>query len=281
MKKFLRNHGLWVLFAGAVIAVALAVVSVFSNSSSPLTNLVQTVTSPFRSAYTATALWFNEKQNYFKDVTALEKENKALKQQIARMEDQIRRAENASSENERLHDLLNLQEQRPDLTSDLEAAFITEHTVSNWASSLTLNKGSNHGLELNDPVINEMGSLVGFIGELGTNWAKVYTIVDTDTSLGAQVFRTKDLCLAQGNFSLLQQNRLRLNYLPSDCQLLNGDLVITSGLGGYYPAGLVIGSIQDVQLDAAGTASYAIVEPETDFDNLDEVFVIKSFDMGN
>ena len=105
------------------------------------------------------------------------------------------------------------------------------------------------------------------------------TIVDTDTSLGAQVFRTKDLGLAQGDFSLMEEERLRLDYLPADCQLLAGDLVETSGLGGFYPSGLVIGSVESVQMDDSGAASYAILAPQVDFDELTEVFVIKDFDI--
>ena len=75
MKNFLKNNGLWVLFAAAVIAVALALMSVFSNTSSPLTNLANTIASPFRSAYTAVAEWFNDKQKYYQDYTGLEEEN--------------------------------------------------------------------------------------------------------------------------------------------------------------------------------------------------------------
>ena len=162
---------------------------------------------------------------------------------------------------------------------DLEAALITEHTVSNWTSALTLNKGSQHGVELHDCVIDETGALVGVISEVGLNWSRVLTLVDTDTSLGAQVFRTGELGLAQGDFSLMEKNRLRLDYLPANCQLLSGDLVVTSGLGGFYPSGLVIGSVEEVQPDDSGAASYAILKPKVDFDELAEVFIIKSFDI--
>lgn len=278
MKNFLKHHGLWVLFAAAVIAVALAVMSVFSNTSSPLVNLAGMVASPFRAAYTSIATWFNDKQNYYQDTTALKEENAALRKQIAEMEEAIRQAETDSEENALLRDLLNLREQRRDL-SDLEAATITEHTVTNWTSSLTLDKGTVHGVEQNDCVINETGVLVGIVSQVGTNWCTVLTTVDTDTSLGARVFRTKDLGLAQGDFSLMEEDRLRLDYLPADCQLLGGDLIETSGLGGYYPSGLVIGSVEEVQVDDSGAASYAIVSPGVDFDSLTEVFIIKSFDI--
>ena len=280
MKQFLQKHGLWVLFAAAVIAVGLALMSVFSYTSSPLANAANVIASPFRSAYTSIADWFNDKQNYYRDTTALEGENAALKRRLAEMEAAIRQAEKDSAENERLKQLLGLQSQRPDLTGDLQAAMITEHTVTNWTSSLTIDKGTSHGLEVNDCVISETGALVGLISEVGTNWATVLTLVDTDTSLGAQVFRTGDLGLAQGDFSLMGKNRLRLEYLPADCTLLGGDLIVTSGLGGFYPAGLVIGSVTEVQVDDSGATSYAVLAPAVEFRQLSEVFVIRSFDPG-
>lgn len=277
MKDFLKHHGLWVLFAAAVIAVALAAMSLLSNTSSPLVNVANVLASPFRSAYTAVATWFNDKQNYYKDTTALEEENAALRRRIAEMEEEVRQAESDRAENARLRELLNLTEQRREFT--YETAYITEHAVTNWTSSLTLNKGTAHGIAVGDCVVDETHALVGVVSAAGTNWCTVLTIVDTDTSLGAQVFRTKDLGLAQGDFSLMEEERLRLDYLPADCQLLAGDLVETSGLGGFYPSGLVIGSVESVQMDDSGAASYAILAPQVDFDELTEVFVIKDFDI--
>lgn len=279
MKNFLKDHGLWILFAAAVISVALAVMSFFSNTSSPLANAANTLASPFRAAYTAVADWFNDKQKYYKDYTALEEENAALRKENAEMEETVRQARADREENKRLRELLNLREQRRDITSDMEAAYITEHSVTNWTSSLTLNKGTAYGVENGDCVIDETGALVGIISEVGYNWSTLLTLVDTDTSLGAKVFRTDDLGVVQGDFTLMGGNRLRLDYLPADCQLLGGDLVVTSGLGGYYPSDLVIGSVVEVQMDDSGAASYAILEPKVDFDSLTEVFIIKSFDI--
>jgi len=278
LKNFLKQNGLWVLFAAAVLSVALAAMSVLSADSSPLVNLAGFVASPFRAAYTAVADWFNDMQNYYKDTTDLLAENAALRQQIARNEETIREAEAAVEENKLLHQLLELTEKRRDL-SDFEAAMVTEHEVTNWTSSLTLNKGTSLGIEVGDCVIDAQGFLVGVVHQAGTNWSTVLTLVDTDTSLGAQVFRTKDLGVAQGDFSLMQENLLRLDYLSADCKLLAGDLVVTSGLNGYYPSGLVIGSVEEVQMDDSGAASYAIIAPSANLDALTEVFVIKSFEI--
>lgn len=278
LKNFLKQHGLWVLFAAAVLSVAMAVMSVLSANSSPLVNLTGILVSPFRAGYTAVANWFNDLQNYYKDTTDLQAENAALRQRIAQMEETIRQAEADVEENKKFRELMNLTKQRRDLT-DFEAAMVTEHAVTNWSSSLTLNKGTSLGVEVGDCVIDECGNLVGVIDQAGANWSTVLTLVDTDTSLGAQVFRTKDLGVAQGDFSMMRENRLRLDYLPPDCRLLAGDIVVTSGLNGYYPSGLVIGSVEEVQLDDSGAASYAILVPAVDFDALTEVFVIKSFEI--
>ncbi|MBP3486504.1 MAG: rod shape-determining protein MreC, partial [Oscillospiraceae bacterium] len=195
MKNFLKEHGIWVLFAAAVIAVALALMSFFSASAYPLANLTGILASPFRSAYTAVATWFNDKQAYYQDVKALQAENAALKKAIAEMEETVRQAQADRDENKLLRQLLDLRAQRRDL-NDLEAAAITEHSVTNWTSSLTLNKGTSHGVQVGNSVIDATGALVGVISEAGSNWSTVLTAVDTDTSLGARVFRTKDLGLA-------------------------------------------------------------------------------------
>ncbi len=276
MKKFLKNHGLWILFAAAVISVLLAGMSVLSVNSSPLTDAVNTMVTPLQNAFTAIAERFNDMQNYYKDTTDLQAENAELRKKIAEMQEDVRQAEAALEENERLRELHNFRAQRRDL-SDMEPCTVTEHMVTNWTSSLTLNKGTSMGVEVGDCVLDETGALVGIVSEAGLNWSTVLTVVDTDTSLGAMIFRTKELCVAKGDFSLMGDRRLRLDYLPADSQLLAGDLVVTSGLGEFYPSDLVIGSVEEIQVDDSGAASYAILKPEVAFDSLTEVFVLKSF----
>ena len=275
MKDFLKRNGLWVLFAVAVIAVSLAVMSFFTTTSSPLANAAQVITSPFRTAFTAVADWFNDKQAYYADYKALEEENQELKDQIAKMERSVRQAEADSAENERLRELLNLRPQEEKW--ELESATILERSSSNWTRSFTLSKGTDCGISVYDAVITSEGFLVGTVSDVGTNWCTVLCITDTDTSLGALVFRTDEIGVAEGDFQLMDQSKLKLSYLSPDAQLLNGDLIVTSGLGGFLPSGLVIGSVEEVKLDDSGSTQYAVLQPSADFDALTEVFVIKDF----
>ena len=256
----------------------MAVMSVLSANSSPLVNLTGMIVSPFRAGYTAIATWFNDLQNYYKDTTDLQAENAALRQQIAKNEETIREAEAAVEENKRLHELLKLTQKRRDL-SDLEAAMVTEHEVTNWTSSLTLNKGTSHGVEKGDCVVTEAGYLVGVVTEAGYNWSTVRTILDSETSIGALVFRTGGTAVAQGSFDLMGEGRLALDYLGSEPDVVAGDLIVTSGLAGYYPSQLVIGYVQEVRASDNGLAQYAVIAPQADLSALTQVFVVTDFDV--
>ena len=277
MKKFLKEYGLWILFATAVIAVALAVMSFFASTSSPLANLAGVIASPFRTTYSTLANWIAEQQAYFADNQALLEENQALRNQIAEMEREFRLSKDDSEENARLRKLLELREKRRDF--QFESAMITQHSSSNWISSMTLDRGTLHGVAVNNCVVTEEGFLVGVVTEVGLNWCTVLTVLDTDTSLGALVFRSGDVAVAQGDFSLMNEDRLSLTYLHADSELLVGDLIVTSGLGDYYPSDLVIGYVESVQLDDSGSMRFAVIQPAAQLDNLHQVFIIKSFDI--
>lgn len=278
MKRFLEKRGLWLLLAIAVVAVTLAAMSIFSSTASPLGNIVGVITSPFRSAAQSVADWYNEKQDYFADNRALRAANEELKRRIAEMQADVRDAETALEENERYREMLGLREKHRSF--ELESARVLNRSRSNWTSSLTLNCGTDYGIAVGDCVITERYELVGVVSEAGYNWCTVLTVIDTDSSLGARVFRTGDVGLAQGDFALMGQGLLELSYLPNEgSQLLPGDLVLSSGLGGYYPADLTIGSVREVRTDDSGAASYAVVQPAADLETLTQVFVVKDFEI--
>ena len=200
MKRFLTKHGIVVLSVATVVAVVLSLLSFFSSNTNVLSNIVQTVSSPFRSAATAVTGWVEGIHSYLTEFDALQEENAALKIQIAEMEEQLRQAERDSEENATLRRLLDLREQRREL--NMESARIIQEDTSNWASTLMLNIGDSFGVSVGDCVITETGDLVGVISETGSNWSTCTTIIDTDTSIGAQIFRTGDIAydLARGLF---------------------------------------------------------------------------------
>ena len=148
---------------------------------------------------------------------------------------------------------------------------------SNWSSALTLNKGTNSDIAVGDCVVNEEGFLVGVVTDAGLNWSTVTTLVDTGSQLGAIVFRTGEVTVAQGDLALMHQGLLKLSFLEGESSLMNGDLIVTSGLGGFYPSDLVIGAVKEIRTDDTGLTRYAILTPQVDLDQLRQVFVITDF----
>lgn len=275
MKRLFTKYGLIALAASATVAVLLSLITFFSNNTNLLNNIMGTISTPFRALSTSISTWIEDKQRYRDEFDALKEENEALKLQIAQMEEALRQAEIDSEENRTLRRLLDLREQQRDL--QWESALIIERDVSNWSSTLTLNAGTNYGVEIGDCVMTEAGFLVGTITDAGANWSTCTTVLDTETAIGAKVFRTGQVAVAQGDFTLMEQQRLKLNYLSDASAAQVGDLVVTSGLGGYYPSGLSIGYVEEVKADDSGLTQYAVLRPAMELDALRQVFVIVDF----
>ena len=243
------RFGITVLALAALIAVLLSIMGYFSVTSAPLPNLAGMIAAPFRSVSASLAEMAGSWSAYFTQFDALKEENQQLKLKIAEMEEIVRQAQADRDENVRLREAVGLREQRRDL--DLESARVLAQDTSNWSSLLTVNKGTAHDVAVGDCVVTETGYLVGVVTEAGLNWATVRTILDSESSIGALVFRSKSNTLAQGDFALMRENRLTLSYLGTEPDVVSGDLIVTSGLGGYYPSDLVIGHVEEVQIGRA------------------------------
>ena len=277
MKRPANKFGIMVLAAAAVIAVLLSVMSYFSVSAAVLPNLAGIIASPFRSASAAISGYVSGWTEYLTEFDALKEENGQLKMKIAEMEESVRQAEADRDENVRLRELAGLREQRRDL--HFESARILVQDASNWSSMLTVNKGTAHDVEVGDCVVTEAGCLVGVVTKAGSNWSTVRTVLDSETSIGALVFRSGATAVAQGDFALMSEGRLALNYLGTEPDVVSGDLVVTSGLAGYYPSQLVIGYVEEIRASDNGLAQYAVLRPAAELAGQTQVFIVTSIDI--
>ena len=132
-------------------------------------------------------------------------------------------------------------------------------------------------MEAGDCVVDEYWNLMGVVSQVGENWATVSTLIDSDLELGGMLARTGSAAILEGDFSLMGEGKLKLSFLPENSELMAGDLVTTSGRGGVYPPGLVVGHVEEVHTEASGMTQYAVIIPQTELEELKQVFVIKSF----
>ncbi len=276
MKNYLKTNGVRVaiLVAAVVLLVGLGAASRGGNVGF-LHNATGVLISPVQKVVSSAVNLFDSIYGQIYEHDALVAENESLRAQLADAQQSARDGIEASEENERLRQLLELRAKHTDYV--FESAKIVLWSSSNWSHSFTISKGRSSGIELGDPVVTEYNVVVGQITEVGENWATVSTVIDVDMSLGAFVGETGTSGIVLGEYALMKNRQAKLTYMVDGAQIYVGDEVLTSGAGGAFPAGLVIGHIAAVQTEAGGQITYGLVDPECAFDSLVQVFIIKDY----
>ena len=139
----------------------------------------------------------------------------------------------------------------------------------------TLNAGAREAYLMEEPmaVIAESG-LVGYIESVTSNTAKVVSILDAGNAVSARVTRTRDTVISKGSLSLAEKRQMRITNIPIGVSLIEGDKIETSGLGGIYPKGILIGKVRSFEQKSNPVENEAIIESYVDFDKLETVAVI-------
>ena len=275
MKGFFRNNGGLLVVAAVLLAALLAILSAITGAN-PITNALQVITRPVGSLTSGISNWFLGQHDRLTGYDQLLEENEQLKEQLAELEEQVREGQDALRENERLQSLLGVAQEHPDWTYASDT--VIQRSTTNWANQITISVGSGQEVEAGDCVIDQYGNLVGVVKEVGTNWALVDTLLDPGMELGVRVARTDDSAMAQGDFTLMGEGKLRMTYIPQDAQLISGDQVTTSGLGGKYPGGLLVGQVESIETEADGISRSALLNPSADVENIRYVYVITNFE---
>lgn len=154
------------------------------------------------------------------------------------------------------------------------AARITGKDPGNWFSTFVIDKGSDDGLSKDMNVIAG-GGLVGIIIDVGPNWAKVRSIIDDSSNVPAMVLNTSDQCIITGDLKLMSEGVIHFNKLNDKGNAVNiGDKIVTSNISEKYLQGILIGYINEKNIDANNITSSGYVTPVVDFEHLEEVLVI-------
>ena len=270
---FLRKRYLKITAISAVLILSLVLLSKIGDN--PVQRAVYSVMSPLFSTTEKIVTPIRKFSYRLKNAGKFEAEIEELKKQVNALKVENRSREEYIIENKRLKELLSLKDGMID--GRMVTARVISYEPNSWYDTVVINKGENAGIKRDNAVITGLG-VVGRVTEVGKNWAKVSTIINISNSVGVKLARTGDIGVVSGDAILAENKQCRLEYLSNDKKLINGDILLTSGLGGIYPSDLNIGKVIDIHSDSAGNLDYAVVEPSVDFSSLYEVLVITYHD---
>lgn len=234
------------------------------------------VVSPVQKMCYTVGGFFQKVSRYVTSIDAVYKENQNLKEEISALEEKVREADTYRLENAQLRDMLGLKQRFRSF--DMEPAEVIASTDGDWDCTLTISKGTASGVAVGNCVITNDG-VVGYVVETSVNYSIVAAVTDPRTEIGILISRNREPAVAEGTEELMSQNRLKISYLKKNADVISGDMVETSGLGGVFPKGLLIGTVDKVEVEKNGISSCATVMPAVDVSAVRKVFVIKSFDI--
>ena len=237
--------------------------SYLESLGSKIINPVQKIFVDFKNKITGNTSYFSTLEN-------LKEENEKLKEENKKLEEGLRELEILKAEKNTLEEYSNLTKKYS--TYETIPAYVINRDVSNYSGTIILNVGSNDGVEKNMTVIADKG-LVGNVVSVTENTAKVQVIVDPASTVSATISTSDDSIICKG--TLENSKILRASYIPTNAELNIGDTIQTSGLGGIYPKGILIGTISEIVTTNNSTDRYAVIQTAVDFSKIYTVLVIK------
>ena len=257
------------------LLLLLPLVVYLSHAKSPrernaVDGVVVWVTSPVQWLVASTLEGVAHTWQRYVALVGVERENEVLRRENAELRRRLAETTEARRENERLKRLLGIVD--GDLPGKRIAARVIAVEPTPLFRSVRVNRGKEHGVRRGAPVINDQG-VVGRVVFVGSYVSDVMLLVDPNSSLDVLVARTRARARARGagRDGIL---RLDVQYLPRTAPVDAGDVLITSGTGGIFPKGLVVGRVTEVEKPAFGLYQRARAEPSVDFARLEEVVLL-------
>lgn len=256
------------LLVGTVIAVAT------ENSVSPASTVIGTVLSPVQKLTGAIAEKFSWFSSSFASAGAYKNENDSLKEKIAEYESQLADYDELKRKVSSYEKMLDIKEQNPDF--ELENANIIGSDSADIFSSIIIDKGTSDGIAVNDPVIYG-NYLVGVVKKVNESYSIVESVLNPKVNVSAIESKTRETGYVTSTVSQSESGKCILAGLDRTTSVSPGGIVLTSGIGGIYPKGLIIGTVSQVLQSEYDISCYAVITPGADIDSIEDVFVITSF----
>jgi len=238
-----------------------------------LEGIISAITMPFQKAYDGAQGGVSRLWAGFTELTEVRDELKKTRSNLQKYESMAGEMSELKRENDRLRELLGMKER-------VEYASIPATIISkdpdNWFRTIIINKGSGDGIKVNMPVIAYQGgqkAVVGTVIEVRGSISRIAPIISPTVRIGVKLQESRFpglLCGYSGN-----SNLCKMDYISRAAYIRFGDMVITSGQGGVFPPGLLVGTVIKSYSLESSAYQRAIVKPVIDYNLIEDVFVIK------
>lgn len=238
----------------------------------PVENVTLNVTSPVQSTLSAVTRPFADWVNNITDAGALSDENRALREENERLTNELARAREQEIQQQTTEDLNLVRQQFPaDVFLDAD---VVARDSSNARNVIAIGAGSGAGVREGMIVVSEGRSLVGVVTKTSSDYAWVTLITDPKSAVSAIVQESRADGVVSGNYD----GSLVMEFVGQGAALKEGDFVVTSGIGGRYPAGVVIGRVSSVQTAEQDLFQKVEVDHLASLSKLEKVLVLTSFE---
>lgn len=273
MKNFLTSKSFKIMAALFFIMFGLVLYSA-STGGSYFSKIVNFITTPLNQLASGATGAVEDMTNTQKSKEELMDENKKLKQQIQELSAMLVDYYEIKSQNEQFMKYYEIKKTEAEY-SLMPATVIVRDPSDNFYGC-TLDKGSLNGISVNDAVVTENG-LIGWVYQVDPTSCKVKTILNPDAKVGVIDKASKDSGVISGSSEIADNNQTRITVISAQNNFKEGDLIVTSGIGGVYPANLVVGTVKELKYDSFDASLYAVVEPLEDIRSVTEVVIITEF----
>jgi len=263
-----------------IVALIFVFISVFCSvffaargkfSTTTTNGVAMAIMSPFQRAFSWAGSQLTFVKNSVAEISHLHEQNKQLREEVEILRAQNLTANEYASENQRLRNLLGYKQAA--VQFDLVAASVIGRESASWSSVIIINRGTLDGVANNMAVVTEMG-LVGHVIEAGVNSSKVQLLLDPRSSVGTLIQRPESRVAGIIEGDIKNPNFPRMVNIPKDSDVQVNDMVVTSGFGGVYPKGIVVGKVIEIHNEEGGLLKYGVIDTSVDFQKLEDVAVI-------
>lgn len=275
MRRFFHSKRFKVLLgilAALIIGIIIAAAS--HSGASPSSSILGTIFSPVQRLSSYVAEKIGDFTGSFVSASTYAKEIDELRQQIAEYQKKLTDYDDMKRQIESYESVLGVKEAHQDW--EMTPASIVARDSADLFYAFTLDKGSSDGVEVNDPVISGQ-YLVGRVERVWSTGCSVKTILDPSVNVSAEESNTNEQGVLTTDIELSREGKCRLTGLERTTVVSKGGIVQTSGAGEFFPQGILIGTVEDVQNNTYDISAYAIVEPGIDVSAVSDVFIITAF----